>query len=273
MVRPLPTDPDAAEVRALLAEIDRATARVAAALGTLDRDSFHGPSLLGGWTRATIAAHLTWVAERYVAMTGDVLAGVPSTTYPGGAGQRAASLSGFDRVAPDEGARRLLAASEDLARCWRRLDGGSWATTFRETRIGPMRLSRLVALRLTELEVHHVDLGLGYRVADWPAAFVDTCLPLRLSWLGSHHRPSGAPTVRGRWLFAPTDRAGRWLVTAGPLETVVEQASAGAAADAVLSGPSAGLLAFVLGRPPEVSLEIGGDRRLAAAFKEVFPGP
>jgi hypothetical protein len=29
-----------------------------------------------------------------------------------------------------------------------------------------MRLSRLTALRLTELEVHHVDLDVGYRVTD-----------------------------------------------------------------------------------------------------------
>ena len=46
-----------------------------------------------------------------------------------------------------------------------------------EQRIGHISLARLTALRLTELEVHHADLDVGYRVTDWPAAFTRICLP------------------------------------------------------------------------------------------------
>ena len=33
-------------------------------------------------------------------------------------------------------------------------------------------------LRLTELEVHHLDLDCGYQIADWLTSSVRTCLPL-----------------------------------------------------------------------------------------------
>lgn len=36
---------------------------------------------------------------------------------------------------------------------------------------------RLLTRRLVEVELHHSDLGLGYRPADWPATFARMDLP------------------------------------------------------------------------------------------------
>jgi hypothetical protein len=41
----------------------------------------------------------------------------------------------------------------------------------------------------------------------------------------------------------------------------------------VLTGASADLLAFLLGRAPSRPLELAGDEDLARAFKRAFPGP
>ena len=35
----------------------------------------------------------------------------------------------------------------------------------------PFPAGQLLTRRLVEVELHHCDLGLGYRPADWPAAF------------------------------------------------------------------------------------------------------
>ncbi len=98
------TEPTAAEVGFLLAEIDASTRRVAASLGAVDEEGLSAPSLLPGWARATIAAHLTWVADRYVVMTGDALAGMATTTYPGGPAQRDAVRQPF-RLPPRQATR------------------------------------------------------------------------------------------------------------------------------------------------------------------------
>jgi hypothetical protein len=80
------------------------------------------------------------VAQRYAVMTA-VLAGAPTTTYPGGAAQRAASLTGFDGVTPHRARNLLLAPATALADTWARLDDRQWQTAFREERIGTIRLA------------------------------------------------------------------------------------------------------------------------------------
>src|SRR5258708_24230507 len=145
------------EVGLLLDEIDASTGRFAASLAKVGQRGLAAPAARRSWTRATIAAHLTWVAERYVSMTADALAGVKTTTYPAGASERDASLRLFDHATPQQALARLQHASAALVGTWRHLEDQQWSTAMSEERIGPMRLSRLVALRLTELEVHHAE--------------------------------------------------------------------------------------------------------------------
>jgi len=76
-----------------------------------------------------------------------------------------------------------------------------------EQRIGHISLARLTALRLTELEVHHADLDVGYRVTDWPAAFTRICLHLRTAWLDSHLRTVRQPPGLISWAGIPTRRS------------------------------------------------------------------
>jgi len=269
------TEPTAGEAGFLLTEINASTRRVAASLGALDEDRLLAPSLLPGWPRAAIATHLTWVADRYVAMTADALAGKPTTTYPGGPAQRGASLRSPEDVPARHVRVRFETASAALADAWRHLGDRQWTTIVHEQRIGHISLARLTALRLTELEVHHVDLDVGYRVTDWPAVFTRICLPLRTAWLGSHHRRrhDAAREITGRWLLAPTDDSAAWLVTARANHVTCQPTPAEAKADVTLSRPSASLLAFLLGRQPDPPLAIRGDRHLASAFKHASPGP
>jgi hypothetical protein len=97
-------------------------------LGDLGQRSFLAPSALARWSRATIAAHLTWVAGRYVVMTADVARGARHG-LPGP--ERAASLTGFDTSTPQDARERFLAPGAALACVWGHPDSRQWSTTCR----------------------------------------------------------------------------------------------------------------------------------------------
>ena len=66
----------------------------------------------------------------------------------------------------------------------------------------------IVFHRWREVETHHVDLGLGYRVSDWPDELVARWLPILLDRL-----PSRAdPQALAGWLVdrAPAPELGPW---------------------------------------------------------------
>src|SRR5258708_13525195 len=120
------------EVGLLLDEIDASTGRFAASLAKVGQRGLAAPAARRSWTRATIAAHLTWVAERYVSMTADALAGVKTTTYPAGASERDASLRLFDHATPQQALARLQHASAALVGTWRHLEDQQWSTAMSE---------------------------------------------------------------------------------------------------------------------------------------------
>ncbi len=45
---------------------------------------------------------------------------------------------------------------------------------------GPRTMAEIVGHHLRNVEVHHVDLDIGYLPSDWPAELVDAELPRRL---------------------------------------------------------------------------------------------
>lgn len=101
--------------------------------------------------------------------------------------------------------------------------------------------------RLTEVEVHSTDLGLG--LGPWSETFVRHVLPMRLEWLNtrrSNHRDVDT-TIRSSWLLVATDMDVSQVVTVdGP--TVVSRS--GDTADTTVMGTGAELLALLLGRAP-----------------------
>jgi hypothetical protein len=136
-------------------------------------------------------------------------------------------------------------------------------------------LGRLLALRATELEVHHVDLGTGHTTRSWPARFVAACLPLRVAWLGPHHRSRHDADlgIGGRWLLRATDLGHAWLVEASGRTVLCDAVAADDRGDAVLSAPAADLLAFLLGHEPGQPLELTGTNRSRRPSSGRFRAP
>jgi uncharacterized protein (TIGR03083 family) len=263
--------------RALIPIVARRTGRIVASLRELDPDDLLAPSQLPGWSRLTIACHLRYGAEASARMTSAALVGDPAAFYPEGRShQRPSTL--FPRSGEPPGAviDSLAHRSGLLEALWSGLDEAAWRLDVVEPQdnpdLGTVDVERLLLLRLTEVEVHGCDLGLG--LPDWDEQFVRFVLRMRLAWLNTrwtNHRQAD-DELEGSWLLVGST-APAYRIT---LEhSVVESAPAprGDPARSVIEGTNRDLLALLLGRPTIEPLRITGDLAFGEAFTAVFPGP
>ena len=245
----------------LLAAVAAAEERLDATVSAMTDAEAWGASLLPGWTRAEVVTHLARNAESNSSMVAARLRGEQRPQYPGGREQRAAEIAAGRGLPAADLLRDLRGAVVEWAWVFATVGDGEWAWEV-PAGVGPRPIAQRVRSRLFEVEVHHVDLGLGYTFRDWPAAFVADQLERTLGSLADLRTSSAVP---GRW------GVGRWLVEVG--ESVVVTEGADGAAGAV-AGEEAALLAWLLGRESMASagLVMSGDPAVAA-LPEWFPFP
>ena len=154
-----------------LPAVREATARLLALVDGLlvgEGDAaLRAPSLLPGWSRAHVVAHVAGNARGH----GRMVDGQPQ--YPGGRDARAAEI---DALAADPPAAVAAAhdSAAELERAWARAD---WSAPARVLDGTPRTVGDLVWARWREVEVHAVDLALpDYRPADWPQPFLGRLL-------------------------------------------------------------------------------------------------
>ena len=248
-----------------------------AALNELDDDALLAPSELPGWSRLTVVCHLRYGANAVLRMTRDALAGRETAYYPEGRDQqRPRTLEPRAGERPRDVLRDWANVSARLDDAWSSLDEGDWAAEVREPAdnpdLGTVPLARLALARLTEVDVHGTDLGIGF--ADWSETLVDIGLPTRLRWLSSrrtNHRDFDR-SLRGTWLLA-ADNGLRWGVTVDGDRVESAPADENPAPRAVIAGSARDLLALLLGRRTREPLEFAGDVEFGHAFTRAFPGP
>jgi maleylpyruvate isomerase len=212
-----------------LVSVREATERLLSAAAKLDNADVTQPSRLPGWSRGHVLAHLARNADALV----NVLGGRPM--YVSGEARDA----DIERDAP----RPLDAQLADVR---------ASAERFQETAAAPADWSRTVELRngvtdsasrvpfrrWVEVELHHVDLGIGYELEDLPAEFTER----EIDFLAD--RFSGHPDVPPTRL---TDGTRAW--------------STGRAADApevTVRGTPADLLGWLAGRRDGSGLTVEG---------------
>jgi maleylpyruvate isomerase len=145
-----------------LASVRDATEGLLSAVAKLDNASVAQPSLLPGWTRGHVLAHLSRNADALV----NVLEGRPM--YVSGEARDA----DIERDAP----RPLEVHLADLRDSAARFQAAAavpadWSRTV-ELRGGVTdSASRVPFRRWIEVELHHVDLGVGYELEDLPEEF------------------------------------------------------------------------------------------------------
>ncbi len=149
---------------------------------SLDDVGARSPSQLPGWTRGHVLTHLARSAEGHVRRLEAALEGREVARYPGGDDQRAREIEeGAGRPVQDLVAE-LRRASQRLELVWARSATAGWpnSTLLAQDRFPT---SGSPARRLREVEVHHVDLALGYTTHEWPEDYVEWELGMSLARL------------------------------------------------------------------------------------------
>ena len=113
--------------------------------------------------------------------------------YPGGADQRAADIEAGAGRPRDALVTDVGQSAIDLEAVWETTSAAGWAGHgLRRGRQWPC--VELPFHRWREVEVHHVDLGLGYEATDWPEEYVARELPRRArQGSRARRRPRAAP--------------------------------------------------------------------------------
>jgi maleylpyruvate isomerase len=167
--------------------VQEATRRLVRAVDAMTDAEWTAPSVLPGWSRAHVVAHLTLNAEGLAAVAVGARQGEPVALYPSDA-DRDADIETLAAQGPSEQRERLLAATTVWFEATTALPPGVEAAEVERTPGGArFTVGELPLMRWREVEIHHSDLGLDYGPTDWPAAFVGYLLPV-LAWdRGAQH--------------------------------------------------------------------------------------
>ncbi|WP_127131180.1 maleylpyruvate isomerase family mycothiol-dependent enzyme [Georgenia sp. SYP-B2076] len=214
-----------------LAWARRGTAYFARKLNELDDAALYEPSLLPGWTRAHLVAHVGYNARALTRLIEWARTGVETPMYASTA-QRDAEIANGATL-PARALRNLFAHAEvHLNVEWRDLTDAGWDAQVRtaQGRLVPAR--ETAWMRTREVWVHAVDLGNGGSFADFPPDLQDELIEDVLrAWARREEKVdltvapagrepivvgAGGPTVSGTtadlaaWL---TGRGGRGLTS------------------------------------------------------------
>lgn len=216
-------------------ELRAADIALLSTVGHLDAEALAAPSLLPGWSRAHVVAHLTLNAEAFVGVLAGVAAGTPTPMYASGERRNTDidDLVALSADEPDLLRARLTDAQEALLTAIAAAPDSAAAVAFERTPgSGAFRtVGALGPMRLDEVEVHHADLGAGYGPRDWTASYARGLLD-RIAT-----RPGG-PDLQAR----ATDQDAGWTLGAG---------------GPVVAGPAWLLAWWLTGRDPDLAAGSG----------------
>jgi maleylpyruvate isomerase len=212
--------------RQLTDQIDQATQRLLDVARVITEPDLRAPSLLPGWTRAHVLAHVARNADAMRNLLVGARSGQTRLAYASAEAREADIETGAKMNAKD-----LADDLADTAMAFRtvamRLPDEAWRFGVRMLDFGPFPAADLLTRRLVEVELHHCDLGAGYSPADWPAAFAEMNLaePMRSQREDrlKYPQPSELPALRAPRPpapYKPSQRLpGSWLGTKRPADS------------------------------------------------------
>lgn len=149
--------------------LQAATDRLLTAVAELGDSAVTEPSLLPGWTRGHVLAHLARNADALV----NVLEGRPM--YASAEVRDADIDAGAPRSIAEQ-YEDMRGTAERLAKVMAGLTDAQWRGTV-ELRNGITDTADNIPFRrLVEIELHHLDLGIGYTLDELPGAFTDRAI-------------------------------------------------------------------------------------------------
>jgi maleylpyruvate isomerase len=217
----------AAHAASLRTRVAAATRQLQESAARLDDSQAREASLLPGWSRGHLLSHIARNADSLRNLLIWARTGVVTPQYRDAAEREEGITAGAGRPAADLLAD-LSASAAALDAEAASLPDAAWSAE-----VGGLRGAHpawyTLWRRLSEVEIHHVDLGAGYGQADWPAEFATYCLQ---QVAGQFSRPDVSAA-----LLSCTDV---------PLS--VRIGDAGSEPASTVSGPVRSLLAWLIGR-------------------------
>jgi maleylpyruvate isomerase len=232
---------DAAQ-RELSDQIDFATQRLLDDARTIPEADLRAPSLLPGWTRAHVLAHLARNADAMRNLLTGARSGQDRPAYASAQArdadiERGAALSAKDLIAD------LAGSSMALRAIARELPDQAWQVRVQMLDMAPFPAAGLLTRRLVEIELHHCDLAAGYSPADWPPAFavMELTEPMRSQRRDRLMYPPPSPEAEPAWPgrppppWKPGQRLpGSWLGTADESRPLATSPDPGATPAAII---------------------------------------
>ena len=204
------TRPSAPEPRTLAAALlPEATRRLVRTADSLADHDLGAPSLLPGWTRAHVLAHLALNAE---ALAGAATGVVEGRSVPMYASQEARDrdIEELAVATPAEVRSRLMGACTALSDALAAVPDDATGTDVERVPGGrTFTVADVPVMRWIEVEVHHADLGAGYDRSQWP---LELCVHLLDSHLGDGQ---GSPAADGSFTAYAVDLDRTWSAGAG----------------------------------------------------------
>ena len=172
-----------AALRELSDQIDQATQRLLGTARIITDPDLRVPSMLPGWTRGHVLAHVARNADGMRNVLVGVRTGQDRPAYASAEAREAGIEQDAGRRATEQAAD-LASSAMALRTVARQLPDAGWQVPVRMLDgMDFFPAAELLTRRLAEVELHHCDLGAGYGPSDWPAFFagLELAEPMR-SW-------------------------------------------------------------------------------------------
>ena len=218
-----------AALRELNDQLDLATQRLLDAARIVPEPDLRAPSLLRGWTRADVLAHLARGADAMRSLLLGARAGQQRPVRTGGQGRRTRPPP----RRPKDLMTDLAASAMALRTVIRQLPDQAWSFRLKIEPAEPFPAAQMPIRRLVEVELHHCDLGIGYDASSWPSGFGAAQLPEpmhsqrqeRMSYPPQSYQPT--PPARPAAAPGPAQQRAMILrsLSGGPAHVIWREAS------------------------------------------------
>jgi maleylpyruvate isomerase len=204
------------------------TDRLLSTVRQLSSSDLAGASGLPGWSRGHVVGHLVGNARAIGRLATWAQTGIATQQYAS-AEAREAEIFTLGAQPLSVLIEQLQDSATELEKALEAIPPSSYDVKVKLRSGRELRARRLPHLRRQEVEIHHVDLDMGYRSADWPDDFVAEQMD------GVARSYEGRKGVRGMTLEG-RDSGRAWMINGGGPPT--------------LTAPDHRLLAWLTGREP-----------------------
>ncbi|WP_040691031.1 maleylpyruvate isomerase family mycothiol-dependent enzyme [Nocardia vinacea] len=153
----------------------RGTAYFARRLAELTDDELDGGTLLPGWTRRHLVAHVGYNAAALCRLLDWAASGVETPMYESPE-QRSREIEEGATLPPAAIRNVFTHTAARLGERWRNLPASAWDAFVRTAQGRTVPASETAWMRAREVWIHAVDLGNGGRFGDFPGSVLDGVL-------------------------------------------------------------------------------------------------